>query len=146
MEEPDVQDVALDPLARIQQPAEFAQLTVDGDAGDVLEGGGRRHLVGDRTDPADPGRDVDRFTETAATQERLEEARRLVDLQSEVGDDVVLDLDVQRAFALDPCQGRHAEVDVLVGHRPSLLARSPNPLNPLQSRRRSRSSRPRRTS
>ena len=116
VEEPDVQDVALDPLACVQQTAKFAKPTVDGDAGDVLEGRRRRHLVGDRADPADPRRDVDRFAEAATTQERLEEPGRFVDLQSEVGDDVVLDLDVQRAFALDPRQGRHAEVDVLVGH------------------------------
>ncbi len=116
VEEPDVQDVALDPLTGVEQPAKLPELTVDGHAGDPLERGRRRHLIRDRADPTDPRRDVDRLTEAPPPQERLEEPGRLVDLEAKVGDDVVLDLDVQRAFAFDSGQRGHPEVDVLVRH------------------------------
>jgi hypothetical protein len=60
------------------------------------------HLVGDRTDPADARGDVRRLGERAPAQEGLEEARGLEQLQLDVGDLVVLELDEERPFALDP--------------------------------------------
>jgi hypothetical protein len=60
------------------------------------------HLVGDRTDPADARGDVGRLGERTPAQEGFEEARRLEQLQLDVGDLVELELDEERSFALDP--------------------------------------------
>ena len=143
MEEADVQDVALDPFAGVEQPTQLVELTVDGHPGDPFECGRRGHLVGDRADPTDACGDVDRFTEAAPAQERLEESRWLVDLQAEVGDHVVANFDVQRTLAFDAGECGDPEVDVLVGH--GAASRS-HPLNPCQSRSRSRWSSPSRSS
>ena len=66
---------------------------------DRLPGAG---LVGDRADAADARGDVGDLGVLPAPQERLEEARRLVDLQLARATAVVVDDDAQRALALDP--------------------------------------------
>ena len=82
----DVQGLALDPLPAVQQPAQRRQLPVHDDAAGVLDRSAGAHLVGDRADPAHPGGDVGRLGVGASAQERLEEARRFVDLQPGLGD------------------------------------------------------------
>ena len=80
-----MQGVALDPLAAVEEPAESAQLPADLDATDLLHRVNRAHLVGDRADSADAGRDVGRLGERTPAEERLEEARRLEDPELDVG-------------------------------------------------------------
>ena len=104
VEHEDVQRVALDPLAAVEEPAQRAELAVDLDAADLLHRLHGAHLVGDRADPADAGGDVGRLGEVPAAQERLEEARRLVDLELHVRHDAVVDLHEHRALALDAGQ------------------------------------------
>ncbi len=111
----DVQHVALDPLAQVEQAPELPGPRRNLDLEEPLEPVDRTHLIGDRTDAADPRNDVGDLAEVAAPQEGLEEARRLVDLQLEPGDHVVVDADVQRAFALHARDDRY--VDRSVGHR-----------------------------
>ena len=103
VEQVDVQTVALDPFAAVDQPAQLAdRAAVDRHAARVLHRSQRAHLVGDRADPADPRRDVGRLALTAASQERLEESRRLVDPQLDVAHLVTVEPDVHRTLALDP--------------------------------------------
>ena len=116
VEERHVQDVALDPLAAVEQASQVADRSVDGDAGEAFDRVGGAHLVGDGADPADPRGDVDGFVVRPATQERLEHARRLVDLEPDVLDHAVANDDVHRAFALDAGERRHVQVERLVGH------------------------------
>ena len=80
VEHEDVQRVALDPLAAVEEPPQRAQLAADLDAADLLHRVHGAHLVRDRADAADARGDVGRLGEGAAAQERLEEARRLVDV------------------------------------------------------------------
>ena len=54
----DVQRVALDPLAAVDQAAQGAQLAIHLDAERVLHGVDRAHLVGDGADAADARGDV----------------------------------------------------------------------------------------
>jgi hypothetical protein len=101
VEHEDVQRVALDPLAAVEEPAERPQLAPDLDAADLLHRLHGAHLVGDGADAADPRGDVGHLGERAAAQERLEEARRLVDVQLDLGDAAAGDLDEHRALAFD---------------------------------------------
>ena len=80
----DVQAVAFDPLAAIQQAAEVAQRSYDLDAEGILQGVDRAHLVGDGTDSADPRGDVRRLRVLAAAQER-EVGVCIIEKGSEVG-------------------------------------------------------------
>jgi hypothetical protein len=74
-----VQGVALDPLAAVDQAAQRVQRAVHFHSAGRFDGSARRHLVCNRADAADPGRDVGRLGVAAPPQEGLEEARRLVD-------------------------------------------------------------------
>ncbi len=98
----DVQRVALDPLPAVEQPAEFGDRALDGDAAGGLDGLARAHLVGDRADAADPGGDVRRLGVGPSAEERLEEAGRLVDVEPGLFDPVAAGPEVQRAFAFHP--------------------------------------------
>ncbi len=75
----DVQRVALDPLAAVQQPAQQPYLLGNRYTTSVLDRQARAHLVGDRADPTDAGRDVRRLGPGPAAQERLEEPRGFED-------------------------------------------------------------------
>ena len=97
-----VQAVALDPLAAIVQPAQGADGRIDRDTEQSLEGVDRAHLVRHRTDAADAGRDVGRFARVTAAQQRVEEARRLEEHETQLGDLVALDGQMERAATLDP--------------------------------------------
>ena len=101
VEHVDVERVALDPLAAVEEAAEHPDRLGQLDAADVLDRVDRARLVGDRADPADPGGDVRRLEEGAAAQERLEEARRLEDPQLDVLDRAVPEPHRHRALALD---------------------------------------------
>ena len=57
----DVQRVALDPFAAIEEPSQLAKRSVDVDAERVLHRVDRAHLIGDRTDAADARRDIRRL-------------------------------------------------------------------------------------
>ena len=78
-----VQHVALDPLAAIQHVAQHADRRIDlvEHAHGLLQGVAGAHLIGDRTDAADAGRDVGHFLKVSAAEECLEKPRRLVNLQ-----------------------------------------------------------------
>ena len=80
----DVQHVALDPLGAVQEAPQLARARRDLDLEQPLEPVDRAHLIRDRADAADPRHDVGHLAELPAAQERLEEPRRLVDLQLEV--------------------------------------------------------------
>ena len=97
----DVQHVALDPFAAIDEPAQRAQRTVDADAEDVLHRVHRAHLVGDGADAADARGDVGRLGVLAPAQERLEKTRRLEDTQLAGAHATTLDRHVHRALAFD---------------------------------------------
>ena len=106
----DVQHVAFDPLAAVQQPAQCVHRLGHRDAAGVLDGPARAHLVGDRADPADPCRDVRRLGVLPAAQQAFEEPGRLVDIQPGLGDLTVLGHDLEAALALDPGQPGHSNV------------------------------------
>jgi hypothetical protein len=59
------------------------------------------HLIGDRTNAADPRDDIRNFGQVAASQKCLEQARRLEDLQFDVRHLVAFELDEKPAFAFD---------------------------------------------
>ena len=109
VQQEDVEGVRLDPLTAIHQPPQGPDRLRDVDFERVLhrvEGAGH---VGDRTDAADPGRDIRCLGERAAAQESLEEAGWLVDLQLDVFDVAVADPNLHRTLALDPGQGLGAD-------------------------------------
>ena len=110
VQEEDVQGVALDPLAAVQEPAQRAHRLGHLDAADVLHRRDRAHLVGHRADPADAGGDVGHLRERPAAQERLEEPRRLEDLQPHLLDAAVAQADVQRSLALDARERARGEL------------------------------------
>jgi hypothetical protein len=114
-----VQRMALDPLAAVDEPPERGDRLGDLGTAGVLNGLARTHLVGDRADAADPRRDVGRLGVLPAAQQRLEEPGWLVDVEPRVGDLPVADDDLQAALALDPGQRRHGDrpaADLTVGH------------------------------
>ena len=100
----DVEGVALDPLAAVEQAAKHAHRGVDGDPGQVLERVDARHLVRDRADPADARDDVEDLVRRPPDDELLEVARRLEDRELRLGHLSVADDQPERSFALDPCQ------------------------------------------
>jgi len=55
------------------------------------------HLVGDRADPADAGGDVGSLLVRTAAKERLEESRRLEDLELDLFDDAIVDSNAEGA-------------------------------------------------
>jgi len=101
MQHVDVQRVALDPFAAVDQPAQCSELTLDTDAARVLHRMHGAHLIRDRADAADACGNVRRLGELPSAQERLEESRWLENLQLHVGNGTVLDLHEQRALAFD---------------------------------------------
>ena len=119
VEQVDVEGVALDPLAAVEEAAQGADLRVDGDPEEpcskACDGA---HLVGDRADAADAGDDVDDLVGRAAHDELLEVARRLEDPQARLVDCPVADAQAERAFALDA--GQAGDVDA--GRRSSRWA------------------------
>ena len=101
VEHVDVERVALDPLAAVEDAAQHLDRLRDVDAAGVLHGLDGAHLVRDGTDAADARGDVGRLGEGAPAKQRLEEARRLEDPQFDVLDLAVAKADGHRALALD---------------------------------------------
>ena len=119
VEQVDVQHVALDPLAAVEQAAQRPHLRVDGDPAGVLDRLAGTHLVGDRADPADARGDIGQLRVRAPAEECLEEARGLEDAQLHVGDHALPYHDVHTPFAFDPRQRRRppgCATPLRVGH------------------------------
>ena len=66
----------------------------------------RTHLIGDRADSADPSHQVGEFTRGPAAQKGFEEARRFVDLETEIDDLIALDREMQGTLSLHTSEGR----------------------------------------
>ncbi len=92
----DVQGVALDPFPAVVEPPQGPYRRIDRNLKEALEGVDGAHLIRDRADSADPGGDVRGLVGVTAAQERLEEARRLEDLEAQVDDLAAVDGEVQR--------------------------------------------------
>jgi len=138
-EEHHVQQVALDPLARVIEPAQRAHRGVDRDAPGRLDRVHGAHLVRDRADAADASHQVGQLVGAPAARERLEEARRLVDLEAQVDDLVAFEHEMQCALALDA--GERSDLDApSLHHQSSRSRRSATSRNsrrqPLMCRRR----------
>ncbi len=118
-----MEGMALDPFAPVEELAQRSNLWIDFDLEQVLEGHRRAHLVGDRADAADSGGDVDDFVGRSTDHELLKVARRLEDRQAGLDDVAVVDAQLERAFALDPCNPNDFE-GVLAGRRLCLWHRS----------------------
>ena len=104
VEQVDVERVALDPFAAVEQAPKRADLGIDRNAQRVLEGVDSGHLVGDRADAADAGDDVDDLVGRPTDDQPLEVAGRLEDLEMGLLDHAVADAQAERALALDPRQ------------------------------------------
>ena len=122
----------------VEQSTEGADLGIDPDAEERLEGVDGGQLVGDRADPADPRDDVEDLVRRAPDDEPLEVARRLEDPEAGLDDLAVADPEPQAALALDAgqlldreqslvrSQGRHSLVTAV--HRvPSWPLRRASP-------------------
>ena len=109
MEHVDVEGVALDPLAAVEEAAERANGGVNFDAEGVLERVDGTHLVGDGADPADARDDVDDLVRRPPNDESLEVPRRFEDAERGLDDGAVLDAQAQRAFAFHPGDVRDVE-------------------------------------
>ena len=97
MQQVDVERVALDPLAAVQEPAERADRRVDDHAEGRLERVDGRELVRDRADAADPGDDVDDLVGRPADHQPLEVPRRLEDPEPGLDDLAVAHPQVEAA-------------------------------------------------
>ena len=79
MQHVDVQDVALNPFAAVEQAAEQPHCGVNAHPERALDGMHRAHLVGDRADSADARGNIGSFRKMAPAQkgfERTEAVRR----------------------------------------------------------------------
>ena len=123
MEHVDVESVALDPFAPVEELPQRPNLRVDFDFEQVLEGHRSAHLVGDGADAAYSGDDVDDFVGRPAHDQLLEVARRLEDRQARLADLAVRDAQPESAFTLDARDPNDFE-GVLAGRRLCLWHRS----------------------
>ena len=104
-----MQGVALQPLAPVEEPAQLADLRVEGHAEkpfEALDGG---HLVGHRADAADAGHHVQDLVGMTAHHEPLEEAGCLEDRELGAHDLVAADDDAKATLALDTRHGIDGE-------------------------------------
>lgn len=60
-----------------------------------------RHLIGDRTDSADAGRQIGNLFERTTAEEGLEKTRRFVNGEFDVADGGAVERNVERPFAFD---------------------------------------------
>ena len=123
VQEGDMQDMAFDPFAAVQQPAQRRSGVGHGTAQKRLERMAGAHLVGHGTDAADAGGDIGHLGDRPASQQGLEKSRRLEDAQLHVVDPAVAEVDRQSPFALDAGHGRDADGScALTGTEPSVPA------------------------
>ena len=77
MQHYNMQRVAFDPFAAIDQAPQRPELPANLDAEGIFDRMDGAHLIGDRADAADAGHDIRGFEIAPAAQECLEKARRL---------------------------------------------------------------------
>jgi hypothetical protein len=109
VQQKDVEGVTVDPFTAVQQPAQRYEFGVDRHPTGVFDRVAGTHLVGNGTDAAHSSRDVRGFRIRAAAEERLEEARGLVDVQLDAVHRAVAQGDVQRTFSFDAGQRSDGE-------------------------------------
>src|SRR5262245_24611039 len=97
-----MENMALDPFAAIDQPAQGAEWSFDVNTASVLHRMTRAHLVGDRADTADARGDIWRLRKFSTAQERFEKTRRLENLQFHIDHLAAPDGDKHGALALNP--------------------------------------------
>ena len=103
----DVQDVAFDPFAAVQESAKLADRRGDLDAQRLFHRVASAHLIGDGADPADPRRNIGGFAKVATAQEAFKEARWFKYPQLGLNDALSLCFEVERAFAFDTRKNIH---------------------------------------
>ena len=109
MKEMNMERVALDPLAAVEEAAEVGDPGRRLDVERRLERPAGRHLIGDRTDPADPGDEVGHLVDGTTDEELLEKPGWLVDVELDDLDALLIDAEAQRALPLNPGQRFHGE-------------------------------------
>ena len=129
MEQVDVEGMALNPFAAVEQSAQR-----DDGGGDLhtecllqsLTGG---QLVGDRTDAADSCGDVGHLGESPATEEPFEESGRFVDVEFGNLDAALIHANPQRALSFDTRERLHVEAADLThgGSPPACRSRPGRP-------------------
>src|SRR5208337_173375 len=100
----DVQGVALNPFATIEQAAQGANLGRRSNSQSRFDGVHRAHLVGHRADAADAGYNVGDFLKVATAKESLEETWRLENVYLHFAQFPALRPDVNPAFAFNAGQ------------------------------------------
>ncbi len=124
VEHVDMEGVALDPLARVEQPAKGPHLRLHRHPEEILEGVRGTELVGDGADPADASDDVEDLVGGPPHDELLEVAGCLEDREARLADLAVGDAQLERPLALDA--GDPLDLEVVVAClRVSALHQSP---------------------
>jgi len=111
----DMQRVAFNPLARIEQTPHALHPGRHLHAKGILNGQDAAHLVGHRTNAADTGDDVGDFRGKASLKEFFKKAWRLKNAQMQRLDPAIDHFKVQGAFTFNARQCRHVNVNA-VGH------------------------------
>jgi hypothetical protein len=93
LEEINMECMALDILTAVHQTAQRPDLRVCSNSQGILQRHDRAHLIRDRANAADTGSDIGDFLEEAVDQEALEEARRLIDIQTDLDGLAILQSD-----------------------------------------------------
>src|SRR5208283_4563332 len=104
MKHVDVQRMAFNPLAAIEQPAQLANGAFDVDAESLLSGVTGAHLIGNGADAANARGDIGSFAEFAAPEKSFKEARRFEDVELHFHDALIAHPDEQAALTLDACK------------------------------------------
>ena len=121
MQQMNVQTVALDPFATVEQPAELADLGRHNNPQGGLDGMHGGHLVRDRADAADAGGDIGGFENRTSAKQRLEQSRRFEDPQFHPLQFPPASVDVQRPFSLDAGQHLNPNRPFRFSHEAPLL-------------------------
>ena len=109
----DVQRMALDPLAAVQQPPQPPNVFCDFDAQRRFESMHRTHLIRDRADAADACGDVRHLLQLAASQQSLEQPRWLEDRELHLLDAVSHQPHEESSLAFDASQCFHFDESFL---------------------------------
>ena len=103
----DMQRMALDPFTTVEEPPQFAQLPTNRDTQCLLHRVYSAHLVSHWTNATDARGNIRSLCIHATTQQRLKEARRLVDPQFHIHHLVALDFYIQGTFPFNTSKGIH---------------------------------------
>src|ERR1035441_949985 len=93
----------------VVRPAPPPAGRIDLNAQSALDGVDGAHLIGYGTDPANARGNIGNLRAVPAAQKRLEQARRLEDLELDVLDLVAFQLDVEPSLAFHPRQVIHPD-------------------------------------